>query len=135
MSLPVTILYAGLFGLFALILSFFAGSARGKSGESILFGDPVNMDLAQRVRIHQNFLEYVPLILIIMAAIELNGASSSFLHIIGVLLIISRFAHAIGLKHDNMGHPGRLVGAGGTALIKLVVSGYAVWLGVNNLLG
>ena len=47
---------------------------------------------------------------------------------IGVLLIAARVAHAIGLKHDNIEHPGRTVGAGGTALITLAAAGYAFWL-------
>lgn len=134
MQLAITALYAGLLGLIALYLSFQAGGFRGKTGISILHGDPVNMELAERVRRHQNFLEYVPMILILMGAIELNGGNRLFLHIVGIALIVSRIAHAIGLKHDNMSHPGRLVGAGGSALITLVVAVYAVWLGGGHLL-
>ncbi|MCH8060584.1 MAG: MAPEG family protein [Proteobacteria bacterium] len=128
MQLPVTALYAGILTIFALVLSFRAGSFRGRSGVSVLFGDPPNMELVEKVRAHQNFLEYVPMIVILMAVIELNGGSATFLHAIGVLLIVVRIAHAIGLKHDNMGHPGRLIGAGGTALITLVVSVYTLWM-------
>ncbi len=135
MQLPITALYAGLLGVFALYLSFQAGSFRGKSGVSILHGDPVNWELAEKVRRHQNFLEYVPMIVILMAAIELNSGSGMILHIIGVLLIISRIAHAIGLKHDNMGHPGRIIGAGGSALITLGAAGYTIWIAVGTLLG
>jgi len=128
MQLPVTALYAGILTIFALVLSFKAGSFRGKSGVSVLFGDPPNMELVEKVRAHQNFLEYVPMIVILMAVIELNGGSATFLHAIGSLLIVVRVAHAVGLKHDNMGHPGRLIGAGGTALITLVVSVYTLWM-------
>lgn len=134
MQLPITALYTGLLAIFALYLSFQAGTFRGKAGVSILFGDPVNVELAERVRRHQNFLEYVPMILILMALIEINGRSGLFLHIVGVLLIVARIAHAIGLKHDNMGHPGRLVGAGGTALITLVVAGYSIWIAAGALM-
>lgn len=134
MQLPITLMYAGIFAIFALVLSFRAGSARGKSGASILFGDPVDMQLAEKVRVHQNFLEYVPLFLIVFAALELNGVSPLFLYIVGDLMIISRIAHAIGLKHDNMAHIGRLIGAGGTALITLVCSVYALWISGKYLL-
>ena len=135
MQVPVTALYAGLLAILALVLSFRAGSFRGKTGVSILFGEPANMELAERVRVHQNFLEYVPMILILMGAIELNGGSATFLHVVGIALIVARIAHAVGLKHDNMGHPGRLVGAGGTALITLVVAGYAIWYAAGGLAG
>lgn len=135
MQLPVTALYAGLLAVFALVLSFRAGSFRGKTGVSILFGDPPNLELAERVRVHQNMLEYVPMILILMGAIELNGGSTTFLHGVGIALIVSRIAHAVGLKHDNMAHPGRLVGAGGTALLTLIVAGYAIWYAAGTLAG
>ncbi len=134
MSIPITLTYASIFALFALVLSFRAGSFRGKTGVSVLFGEPQNMELAERVRAHQNFLEYVPMILIVMAAIKANGGSSMFLYVVGDLLLLARIAHSIGLKHDNMAHKGRLIGAGGTALIMLVTAGYGVWLGVPALL-
>ncbi|MDH3532632.1 MAG: MAPEG family protein [Gammaproteobacteria bacterium] len=134
MQLAITALYAGILSIFALALSFVAGSFRGKVGVSVLFGEPANMELAQKVRVHQNFLEYVPLLLILMAAVELNGGSATFLHVVGVALIVSRIAHAVGLKHDNMGHPGRAIGAGGTALLTLAAAGYAIWLGAGSIL-
>ena len=134
MSVPITLMYASVFAIFALVLSFRAGSFRGKTGISVLFGEPQNMPLAERVRVHQNFLEYVPMILIVMGTLEASGGSSLFLYVVGDLLIISRIAHAIGLKHDNMAHIGRLIGAGGTALIMLVAACYGLWIAVNALL-
>jgi len=135
MSLPITALYAGIMMIFALALSFRAGGFRGKSGISVMYGEPINMELAQRVRVHQNFLEYVPMAIILMGIIEINGGNSTFLHVFGVVLIISRIAHAIGLKHDNMGHPGRIIGAGGTALISIAAALYALWMVVGPMLG
>ena len=135
MSIPVTLTYASFFAIFALVLSFRAGTYRGKAGVSVLYGDPANMELAQRIRVHQNFLEYVPMILIVMGAIEANGGSAMFLYVIGDLLFIARIAHAIGLKHDNIAHIGRLIGAGGTALITLVAAGYGLWIATGALLG
>lgn len=135
MQIPITLTYASIFALFALVLSFRAGSARGKSGLSVLFGEPQNMELAEKVRVHQNFLEYIPLVLVVFAAVELQGGNAMFLYIVGDLLIIARIAHAVGLKHDNMSHIGRLVGAGGTALLTLVIAVYGLWLGATHLLG
>ena len=133
-SVPVTLLYASFFALFALVLSFRAGSFRGKTQISVLYGEPTNMELAERVRVHQNFLEYVPLILIMFGLLEANGVSRMFLYVMGDLLVVARIAHAIGLKHDNMQHVGRLIGAGGTALITVVTAGYGLWLSVRALL-
>ncbi len=135
MQLPITLFYAAILTIFALVLSFGAGSFRGKTGLSVLFGEPPNMELAEKVRRHQNFLEYVPMLLIVMGAIELNGGSTTFLHVVGALLIVLRVAHAVGLKHDNMGHPGRLVGAGGTALLTLVTAAYGLWIAAPAMMG
>ena len=128
MQLTITGLYAGILAIFALVLSFRAGGFRGKTGISVLYGEPQNMELAERVRTHQNFLEYVPMVIILMGIIELSGGSSTYLWITGGLLVVARIAHAVGLKHDNMAHPGRLIGAAGTALITLVTAGYTLWL-------
>ena len=133
MTIPITLLFASIFAIFALVLSFKAGSFRGKAGVSVLYGDPLNMELAERVRVHQNFLEYVPIYLIAFAAIEANGGSTTFLYVAGTLLVVARIAHAIGLKHDNMSHPGRLIGAGGTALVTLATGGYGLWMAVRAL--
>lgn len=135
MQMPITLIYASIFALFALVLSFRAGSFRGKTGVSVLFGEPANMELAQKVRVHQNFLEYVPILLIAFGMIELNGGNSMFLYIVGDLLIVSRIAHAIGLRHDNMSHIGRLIGAGGTALLTLVTAVYGLWIGIQHYVG
>ena len=135
MTIPITLIYASIFAFFALVLSFRAGSFRGQSGISLLFGDPQNMELAERVRTHQNFLEYVPMVLIVMAAIEANGGSQTFLHVCGLLLIVARIAHAVGLKHENMAHKGRFIGAAGTALITLAMAGYGGWIGFHAFLG
>ena len=135
MQVPITALYAGILAIFALGLSARAGLYRGTAKASILYGDPPNMELAQRVRVHQNFLEYVPILLILMGVIELNGGSTTFLHAAGVILIGARVAHAIGLKHDNAAHPGRAIGAGGTALLTLIAAIYAVWMSLGPVLG
>ena len=133
--LTTTLLYAAILALFALGLSFKAGGMRGKAGVSVLYGDPVNMDLVEKVRRHQNFLEYVPMILILMGGIELSGGSITWLHAFGIILIVSRAAHAIGLKHDNMAHPGRLIGMIGTVGVTVVAAGYGIWLYVKPSLG
>ena len=72
------------------------------------------MELATRIRRHGNFIEGVPFALILLAALELNGASPGLLHGLGIALVLSRIAHPIGLKHDNLRNPLRAIGAAGT---------------------
>lgn len=124
MQVPITALYAAVLAIFALVLSARAGMYRGKAGASILYGEPPNMELAQRVRVHQNFLEYVPMLLILIGILEMRGVSATTIHVMGVLLVVFRIAHAVGLKADDMSTGGRFIGAAGTALLTLVC---AVW--------
>lgn len=133
MSVPITALYAGLIAIYAIFLSFQAGSLRGKTGISVFHGD--NMELGEKMRRHQNLTEYVPIVLILMGVLELNGASAMLLHISGIVMIVVRVAHAQGLHHDNIGHPLRAVGAGGTALLTVVLSGIAIWKSASTMLG
>ena len=124
----ITLLYAAVLAVMSIALSARAGLFRGKAHVSILYGEPPNPELAERVRAHQNFLEYVPLLLILMAGIELSGGKPLFLYIVGAVLILARIAHAMGLKHDNIEHPLRAVGAGTTALLTLACVVYALIL-------
>ena len=130
MALPITLLYAGIFAIFSIYLSARAGTFRGKAGAPILYGDPINWELATRVRVHQNFLEYVPIMLILMGLIEANGGNRWFLYIVGDLLILARIAHLVGLKHDDMANKWRGIGAGGTALVTVASAIYALWMSV-----
>ena len=118
----VTILYAGLLGILSLVLSFLVGNMRGKTGVSI--GDGGNKDLLLAMRRQANFVEYVPLALILIGLLEMNGVSVAVIHIMGAVLVFSRLAHAQGLRADSMQGIGRLIGAAGTALLTLVAS---VW--------
>ena len=131
MQVPITALYAGILAIYAIWLSSRAGLMRGKVGISILHGD--NMELAEKVRRHQNFVEYVPIALILIGVLEINGSNSIFLHGLGVALVIARVAHAKGLFHDNISHPLRAVGAGGTALITVIAGIAAIWTSVDHL--
>ncbi len=131
MQVPITALYAGILAIYGIWLSSRAGLMRGKTGISILHGD--NMELAEKMRRHQNFVEYVPITLILIGVLELNGGSVVFLHVLGGALVVARVAHAKGLHHDNISHPLRAVGAAGTALITVVAGIAAIWMSVDTL--
>lgn len=125
MVVPITALYAGILTLIFGYLGFQVGSMRGRTGVSILYGD--DMVLAEKVRRHANFAENVPLALILMAILELNGSSALLLHGLGIALVVARIAHPLGLHHDNMRHPLRSVGAGLTFLVMAVAAIVAIW--------
>ncbi|MDH3589974.1 MAG: MAPEG family protein [Gammaproteobacteria bacterium] len=132
MAIPITALYAGILAFILTWLAFRAGSLRGKKKISI--GDGGNVEMLEAIRRHANAVEYVPLALILIAVLELNGANSAFLHVLGIVLVIARIAHPLGLKAESMGDPRRAIGAGGTILVIVVAAGYAIWQGVGSML-
>jgi uncharacterized membrane protein YecN with MAPEG domain len=122
---PITAFYAGLLALILIALAGAIGPLRLSTGISILHGD--NMELATRIRRHGNFIEGVPFALILLAALELNGASPRWLHGLGIVLVLSRIAHPIGLRHDNLRNPLRNIGALGTLLVTLIAALMLIW--------
>ena len=129
MSVPITGIYVGLTIILAIILGTRIGFYRAKVGISILHGD--NMDVAQRMRVHGNLLETAALTLLALGVIELGGARTSLLHGLGIAYIAARICHAIGLKHDNIRHPLRAIGAMGSTLVMLIAGIIAIWQGVQ----
>jgi uncharacterized membrane protein YecN with MAPEG domain len=111
-------------GLILVVLSIRVGMMRVKKGISILHGD--DMELAEVIRRHANFTEAVPMALILMGAIELNGTSRVLLHALGTALVIARLAHPVGLVHDRLRSPLRGLGAGVTTLVTLVAAAVAI---------
>ena len=124
MTIPITGLYIGLTIILAFILSARIGFYRAKIGISILHDG--NMEVAQRMRVHGNLMETAALTLLAMAVIEINGAGSTLLHGLGIVYILARIAHAIGLKHDNLRHPLRAIGAMGSMLVMFIAGGVAI---------
>ncbi len=131
MLLPITALYAALMVAIMVWLGWGIGAMRGKTQISIGFGD--SKELAEAGRRYGNFTEHVPMALVLMAIVELNGGHGVFLHIVGALLVLSRIAHPLGLHYDNMGHPLRVVGAGGSMLLTVVLGATAIWQGITSL--
>ncbi len=124
MPIPITGLYLAIFAVMSGILAFPAGRLRGSTGISV--GDGGNPELLLAMRRHANFVEYVPLLLVMFAALELGGASAGLLHGLGLALVVARICHAVGLKADSVQGALRGVGAGGTLLITLVAAGALV---------
>jgi uncharacterized membrane protein YecN with MAPEG domain len=120
----ITLLYAGILGLISIVLAFGVGSKRGATGISVGLGDSDELLIANRR--HGNFVEYVPLALILMGLLEMNGVSAMTIHIFGAILVVARICHPIGLRIDVATHPLRAIGAGGTALLTVVMSVWAI---------
>jgi uncharacterized membrane protein YecN with MAPEG domain len=107
-AVSVTLLYAGLNALILLTLAIITVRVRVVTRTDIGTGDSVSMTKA--VRAHGNAAEYVPVALILIGALELTGAPTTFLHGLGAAFTASRLLHAQGIFSTLGTSPGRLVG-------------------------
>lgn len=91
----ITALYTGLAGLFIMVLAAKVIMLRRKHKVGI--GDGGRTDLMGAIRAHANFIEYVPIIILLLLVLELMGAPDFFLHGVGLTLLAGRVLHGIGL--------------------------------------
>jgi len=103
----VTPIYAGILAILFFVLSVRVVALR-RHGASL--GDGGDVHLQRRIRGHGNFAEYVPLILVMMAMLELGRTSIYVLHGIGVALVVARLLHAYALSFTERFKFGRFWG-------------------------
>ncbi|MBS1199502.1 MAG: yecN [Proteobacteria bacterium] len=120
MSAPITAIYAALCGLLLLGLAALVVRARRKYRTSLGVGTEPGMERA--VRVHANFVEYVPLALLLLLLAEINGARGVIVHACGILLLVSRGLHAYGLSGTSGRSFGRFWGTAGTWTVLLALA-------------
>ncbi|TDJ41442.1 MAG: glutathione S-transferase [Gammaproteobacteria bacterium] len=121
MDVPVTALYAGLLGLLAILLANQVLYARLRTGR-IAEWKPDTL-----LRVQANFVEQVPLALILLLVLEMQGVRPMLVHAFGATLVVLRLAHAWGLSRDPGATYPRLIGAQGTFLLVSVMSVAAIY--------
>lgn len=97
--LAITPIYAALFGLMFVYLSFLV--IKQRRAAKISLGDGDNPALRKAIAVHNNFSQYVPFTLLLIAFVELNHASAYLVHGFCASLLIGRIAHAYGLAQAN----------------------------------
>lgn len=100
-TLPVTSVFAGLAALALAFLGLRVAYYRMRA--RIAYGDQDDRELRRRIRAHGNFIEYVPLALVALGLIEMNGAPKWQVWALGGALALARIAHAAGLLSGVMG--------------------------------
>ncbi len=120
----ITLLFASLHILLMLVLAIrVVGHRRALK---IGIGDGGDTRLARKVRAHANFIEYVPLALLMLALLELGGLGAMWLWTLGGTLLLARVLHAAGLSRHAGYSFGRFWGTVLTWLALLAMSGMGV---------
>lgn len=127
----MTLLIAGLHGLFLLGLLW--PIVRLRRGRKVGLGHGGDVELLRRIRVHANFIEYVPMLLVLLALLELGGLHRWLVGALGGTLLLARLAHAHGLSRSEGYSMGRFWGTLITWIVLLVSALLAVALSLSGL--
>lgn len=130
--MTITPLYGGLLAIWFLILSIRVVLGRSGPGKPSL-GDGGNPEMQRRIRGHANFAEYVPLILVLIALLELGGAPHWQLHALGSALLVGRLLHGYALSFTKNHALGRSAGIALTFSALLGSGALCVQVGLRSL--
>ena len=119
--LPITLCAAGAAAVINIWLSIRIGMLR--TSKNILMGDGGDMDLIARMRAQANFIENTPIVLVLIAAIELARTGNVWLMGVAGAYMLGRVAHGVGMD----GGPLKALRGVGTLVTMLTQLGLAVW--------
>lgn len=123
MILPITLTIAGAAALLNVWLGMRIGRLRVAHKVSI--GDGGNEALTAGMRAQANFIENTPLFLILLGFVELAVKSPMWLWIVGVVFILARICHGLGMSRPRP-DPLRLRMVG-TLLTVVILIGLALY--------
>ena len=97
MHMPtVTAFYLAILALIYAMLALYVAGLRRRNLAT--FGDADDAHLRTAIRVHANFIEYVPIIALMVALLEMSGMSTSRVHILMGALLAGRLIHPLGMS-------------------------------------
>jgi len=121
-DIPVTLLAAGLLGLMYMGLTF--NVVRYRLRTKTMLGDGGNAALNVAIRTHANFMEYVPIALILLGGIEAAGAPHALVLVLAAALVVGRLLHPFGMTRPapNVFRAGGAMGTWGVILVASITA-------------
>jgi uncharacterized protein len=128
MTLPVTAFVAAICGIMLLITGI--DTVRQRIRVKAPFGDHGDQKLISASRSHGNLAEHAPIVILLLAFLELSRANHLALMVIGAVFLASRIAHIIGLYAPMSTEPPlpRSIGVIVTWLTLAALSGWTLWM-------
>ena len=123
MILPITLTIAGAAAIVNLWLALRVVTLRIKA--KVLIGDGGNALLTARTRAQINFVEYTPIVLILIGLIELARGTHGWLWAAGIIYILGRVLHPFGMDKQTP-NPLRAAGILTTWIVLIGLAGYAL---------
>lgn len=114
---------AGYLAILALLYAALALQViRLRQGNRAAFGDGDNAKLRSAIRAHANFVEYVPIITLMVAFLEMSAVPATRAHLLMGALLIGRVLHPVGMYAAPNTLPFRIGRIGGmTITISLLI--------------
>jgi uncharacterized protein len=91
----ITAFYLAILALIYAVLALRVAGLR--RANLALFGDAENAKLRTAIRVHANFIEYVPIITLLVALLEMSGMPPTRVHLLMGGLLLSRLLHPMGM--------------------------------------
>lgn len=98
-----------------------------RNASAIRLGSGGDATLERAIRAHANAVEYLPVALLLLVLLALEQTRPAWLHGFGIVLIVARILHAIGLSTHSGRSFGRMAGAGLTVLVMLAMAILLLW--------
>lgn len=96
----ISALYVVLGALFLIKFSF--DVVRLRRHYRVAHGDGGFYELQTAIRIHGNAVEYIPLALLLLVVMEMNGADMWMLHLSGLFFFLGRAVHSYGMRTSTL---------------------------------
>ena len=130
MELPITCITAGILGILFFIHS--VRTIKGRTATGTNLGDGGNDLMIRRIRIHGNFAEYIPLLLLMMLVLELAEVPTYALVAMSASIILGRIFHFYGLYSKETPGVARVLGMQLTLWPLMLASMYLLVLGIGS---
>jgi uncharacterized protein len=128
MTLPVTAFVAAICAIMLLITAIDTVRQRVRLGAA--FGDKDDQKLISASRSHGNLAEHAPIVILLLAFLEMSRANHMGLMIIGAVFLAGRVSHIIGLYAPMSTKPPlpRSIGVIVTWATLAALSGWTLWM-------
>jgi len=120
--MTVTFITMGFIGLLLIATAVQTGRMRVKTKTNLGEGDDIH--LLGAIRAHANLTEFAPIVIMLIGAAEYMQANANLVMGMGVVFVVARVCHAIGLINypEREKNVWRGIGALGTIIVLLVSS-------------
>ncbi|AWK14698.1 MAPEG family protein [Candidatus Fukatsuia symbiotica] len=95
----------------------------------VTYGDGGFSELQTAIAVYSGAVEYVPIALILLIILEMNGAETWIIHLCGLILIVERLLHFYHLRYHDIRWQGSAINTAYISLMLMIIGNiyYMPW--------